>query len=230
MTITIVLDCLGAYLLGGIPFGVIVTRAKGVDIFKVGSGNPGATNVSRAVGKPLGALVFILDVFKGVIPTLVARATIHHDFKGVHAQAWWFVVGLAAVLGHCYSPFLRFRGGKGIATSLGVGLGASPVVAASAFGVFLVAFAFTKFVSIASILAAISGPIFGWVFPNQAWELILVYGLLAVFIIVKHRANIARLVKGTEPKFELKKKGDSNPSLVQPEVEPKEVEESDDAT
>jgi glycerol-3-phosphate acyltransferase PlsY len=210
---TILLDCLFGYLLGSIPFGVIVTRAKGVDIFSFGSGNPGATNVSRAVGKPLGAMVFVLDVLKGVAPALLARSNIQQDMYGVHAQAWWFLAGLSAVLGHCYSPFLRFRGGKGIATSLGAGLGASPVVAGSAFGIFFALFAVTRYVSLASIAAAISGPVFGWVIPNQAWELIVVYGLLALFIVVKHRANIGRLMKGTEPKFDLKKKRDPEPSL-----------------
>ncbi|AIE86705.1 glycerol-3-phosphate 1-O-acyltransferase PlsY [Fimbriimonas ginsengisoli] len=210
---SLLLDCLLAYFIGAIPFGVIVCRSKGIDIFKFGSGNPGATNVSRAVGKPLGALVFLLDVLKGLVPALIARQNVTQDLYGMHAQAWWFVAGLCAVLGHCYSVFLRFRGGKGIATSLGAGLGASPAVAGSAFGIFFVLFGVTRYVSLASIAAAIAGPIFGWVIPGQARELVPVYGLLAVFVVIRHRANIRRLLNGTEPKFESKKKSASNPPL-----------------
>lgn len=197
-----------AYLLGSVPFGVLACRAKGVDIFSVGSGNPGATNVSRAIGKTWGGIVFALDVAKGIVPALVARFLISSDLGPIHAQALWMAVGLMAVVGHCASIFLGFRGGKGIATSLGVGLAASPMVALPAFGIFLIVFAVTRYVSLASILAVPSAVILGWFMPGQARELCVVYLLLAGFVIYRHRGNIRRLREGTEPKFGAKKSAD----------------------
>ena len=112
-----------AYFLGGIPFGVVVARAKGVDIMKFGSGNIGATNVMRALGAPLGIFVFVLDVIKGTIPSLAARWLLPHPWGPVDAQVLWMGAGLMAVLGHCLSPYLKFKGGKGVATAFGIGLG-----------------------------------------------------------------------------------------------------------
>jgi len=195
-----------SYLVGAIPFGVIATRSKGIDIFQFGSGNPGATNVARALGKGWGIAIFVLDVLKGVVPAALARLIIKDGAWGLHAQSLWFAVGLAAVLGHCCSVFLKFRGGKGIATSLGAGIGACPLVALSAFGIFVVVFLVTRFVSLASIVAVISAVAFVFLIPNQAPELALVFLALSIFVIYRHRANIRRLRNGTEPKFTLKKK------------------------
>jgi len=198
-----------AYLIGAIPFGVLATRSKGIDIFQFGSGNPGATNVARALGKTWGMAIFLLDVLKGVVPAVIARLLIKGDAWGLHAQSLWFAVGLAAVAGHCCSVFLRFRGGKGIATSLGAGIGACPLVALSAFGIFLVVFGVTRFVSLASIVAVISAVLFVWLIPQQAPELAVAFILLSIFTIYRHRGNIRRLLNHTEPKFSFKK----NPSV-----------------
>lgn len=201
-----------AYFVGAIPFGVIVCRAHGVDIFQVGSKSTGATNVSRAVGKKWGLIVFALDVLKGVIPAILARSFIHEPVLGLHVQAVWFVVGLAAVLGHCLSVFIGFRGGKGIATALGVGLGATPEIALCAFGIFLLVFAVCRYVSLSSMVAVVSAVVLGFLIPGQAPEVVALYALVAVFVIYRHRANIGRLRNGTEPKFDFKKKPSSGTS------------------
>lgn len=213
MPLVPVLICLvAAYLIGSIPFGVLAARSKGVDIFKEGSGNPGATNVGRVLGKTWGTVVFLLDVAKGIAATLVARNLIPEGVATPHSQTVWFGFGLVAVLGHCYSPFLGFRGGKGIATSLGVGLGACPLVAISSFGIFLVVVAVTRYVSLASIIGVSSAILFGFMFPNQAREMIVVYVVLAVFVSYRHRANVQRLLNGTEAKFGKKKDSPSEPN------------------
>lgn len=195
----------GSYLLGSIPFGVIVSKSKGVDILKFGSGNPGATNVARALGTKWGVFVFILDVLKGMIPAIVAQQFLHHSVKGLPAQVWWFLVGGGAIVGHCLSPFLKFKGGKGIATSLGAGVGAAPAVALPAFGVWIILFFLTRYVSLASIIAMITTVILSATVPGQARELIPIYSVLAAFIIYRHRSNIGRLLNGTEPKYTSKK-------------------------
>lgn len=213
MTSTLILTCVAAYLVGAVPFGYLAAKSKGIDIFQFGSGNPGATNVTRALGKGWGNAVFALDVLKGVLPALAARFVAPHQVGPLHAQAIWFLVGLFAVAGHCASPFLGFRGGKGIATSLGVGLAAAPVVALIAFGIFLVAFLVTRYISFSSIVAVCSTVVLGWFIPGQAPELIVVYVLLSVFVLYRHRGNIRRLREGTEPKFAFRKVTPSVPGL-----------------
>jgi acyl phosphate:glycerol-3-phosphate acyltransferase len=216
---SLLLSCAVGYLIGAVPFGVMATRSQGIDIFQFGSGNPGATNVARALGKKWGIAIFLLDVLKGVIPALLARAMVPSPVGGVPAQVLWFAVGICAVLGHCFSVFLRFRGGKGIATLLGAGIGACPLVAGAGFGIFLLVFAVTRYVSLASIVAVPSAAIFGWLIPGQARELVAVYLLLTVFVVYRHRSNIGRLMAGTEPKF---KAGTSPKAKDQPDVSPEE--------
>lgn len=188
---------IGAYFLGAIPVGYLVARAKGIDILQFGSGNIGATNVHRALGKWLGLLVFVLDVLKGLIPAVLA----YYLFKD---QVYSFAAGMGAVVGHCLSPFLKFKGGKGIATGLGAMLGSSPIVAGVALAAFLLTMILTRYVSLSSIVAALTIVPMGIASHARA-ELIWAFGALAVFIIYKHRANIGRLQKGTEPKFALSK-------------------------
>ena len=186
---------IGAYILGAIPVGVLVARAKGIDILQFGSGNPGATNVHRALGKWLGLLVFVLDVSKGFIPAVAA-------FQLTGSQTLSFWVGMAAVAGHCLSPFLRFKGGKGIATGLGALLGSVPLVALSALGVFILIMILSRYVSLSSLAAATCIVPFGFVFhvePNVKLALFL----LTLFIWFRHWANIKRLLSGSEPKFSL---------------------------
>lgn len=188
-----------AFILGSIPFGFLIAKSKGIDIREVGSGNVGATNVHRALGKSAGLLVFVLDVLKGLIPSVVvlyAAKQLGHTEPQVYA----FCAGLAAVLGHSFTPFLKLKGGKGVATGLGMLLGSSPLVALSAFGVFLVGMFIWRFVSLASILAGVAVPPLGLAFKEPP-ILIGLYGLLAVFIVYRHRSNIKRLAARTEPKF-----------------------------
>jgi len=188
-----------AYIVGSFPFGAWISRLRGVDILAVGSGNIGATNVYRTLGPLIGVIVLVLDVAKGMAPTVIARLVLHED--GFYA----FLPGLAAVLGHCSSPFLKFRGGKGIATGLGALLGATPLVALSALGVFVVCVATTRYVSLASIFAASSVVLFGFLYGDGPIS-VAIYGGLAVFIVYKHRGNIRRLMNGTERRFSLSNK------------------------
>lgn len=192
------LACLvvAAYFLGAVPFGVIITRAKGVDVTKIGSGNTGATNVARAIGKEWAGLVFLLDVMKGFAPAFFARSLTSSEWL-------WYAVGVAAIAGHCASPFLRFKGGKGVATSLGMVFGASPIVAGSGFAIFIVVFLICRYVSLSSIIAVGSS-----VFVAAAlrdWPYTTIGSLLFLFVLYTHRKNIQRLRNGTEPKFRFKK-------------------------
>jgi glycerol-3-phosphate acyltransferase PlsY len=214
MTLAILLVV--SYFVGAIPFGVIVTRAHGINIFEVGSKSTGATNVSRALGKGWALTVFALDVLKGVAPTLAARVLIREPMAGLDPQGIWFVCGLGAVLGHCLSVFIGFRGGKGIATALGVGLAATPEIALCAFGIFLVAFAVCRYISLSSMVAVCSAVVLGLVIPGQSRAVVVLYGLVAVFVIYRHRANIGRLRNGSEPKFDFKKKLPSGTSDDKP--------------
>lgn len=182
----------GAYFLGAVPFGVLIARRMGVDIFAFGSGNPGATNVYRALGKRPAMLVLALDVVKALIPALVARAAFGPD--------WALLVGLAAVVGHSLSPFIGFRGGKGIASGLGAILGSQPAVALGVLGTFLVLFGMTSFVSLASIAAALSSVVFALLFAGSPMSVALFVGLF-IFVVYRHQPNIKRLREGTEPKF-----------------------------
>ena len=183
-----------AYVLGAIPFGVLIARANGVDLFTVGSGNTGATNVYRVLGKGPGLTVFALDVLKGLVPALATHLFFSAD--------WGLVVGLVAVAGHSLSPFIGFRGGKGISTGLGALLGSYPAVALGALGVFLVVFGVTGYVSLASIASAVGAVVFGALFASLFPGLALFVGLL-VFVVIRHLPNIERLRAGTEPKFSL---------------------------
>lgn len=187
---------ISAYLLGSIPFGVLVARSKGIDIMSVGSGNVGATNVYRTLGWGPGLLVFLLDVAKGAIPAAISHWLLAD-------KPFAFLVGIFAVVGHGFSPWLKFRGGKGIATGLGALLGSSPLVACSVLGVFVLVLAISRFVSLASIVAAGSLIGFGVLFHDPT-PMIAGYGLLFVFVVAKHISNIQRLIAGTERKFSLR--------------------------
>jgi glycerol-3-phosphate acyltransferase PlsY len=187
----------GAFLIGAIPFGYLVARMNGVDILSAGSGNIGATNVYRVLGTGPFIMVWILDVGKGLGTAFAARSILD-------SQEWALCAGLAAVAGHCLSPFLKFRGGKGVATSFGTLLGSSPWVGLCVFGVFGTLVPTTKYVSVASIAAAISVVVFGLVFADP-WPMIAAYVALAVFVVWRHRGNIRRLMNGTEPRFQLRK-------------------------
>jgi glycerol-3-phosphate acyltransferase PlsY len=196
---------LAAYLLGSIPFGFILVRLfLKEDIRAKGSGNIGATNVVRSGAKKLGILTFVLDACKGFIAVwLASRIALLPAIAAVPLQNAEALAALCAILGHIYTVWLRFKGGKGVATAFGVFLALAPLAAVAALIVFILAFALSKYVSLASILAAVAFPIFAVLLPHPArspW-LIAVLIFVPVIVIAKHRQNIARLLNGTEYRF-----------------------------
>ena len=193
-----------AYLVGSIPTGFLVAKAKGVDIRSVGSGNIGATNAFRVLGKGAGSFVLLFDAFKGwsavkLLVPLITGMDLCEDCESVRLLA-----GLAAVLGHNYTCWLKFKGGKGIATSAGVLLAWMPPVLLTILAVWIVVFYASRYVSLASVAAAVALPI-----SALAWRYSLtLFGVsmcLAVLAIYKHKPNIQRLLAGTENRFETKK-------------------------
>lgn len=195
--LTAFLVVLAGYLLGAIPFAVLVARSAGVDILKAGSGNPGATNVLRTLGKGPGYLVFFLDFLKGF--TAAFWPVVFAD--GAGPVEWLPILGLAgAILGHSFSVFLRFRGGKGVATTIGGLLAMQPWVVLIGVAVWLAVFYSTRYVSLASILLGVSLPISTWFFRSFPGDFLFAL-LLAVVIVVRHQANIRRLVRGEENRF-----------------------------
>ena len=182
-----------AYLLGSVPTGYILGSRAGIDVRKAGSGNVGATNVARVVGKPQGIVTLIADVMKGFVPVFVAG----HLNLGSMAMA---LAGTAAFLGHLYPVFLGFRGGKGVATALGVFLGLAPLTTFVLIVIFAVAMLATRIVSLSSMIAAAAAPITLWIFSYPP-DLVGAGVFLAMMIVWRHRANIRRLVDGIEPKF-----------------------------
>ena len=192
---------LAAYLLGSIPNGLLIARLKGVDLQKVGSGNIGATNVFRCVGKGWGVLAFVLDAVKGFVPAFVFPRLLEF------APPWLgLACGVAAVAGHNWPVWLKFKGGKGVSTSAGMLLGIAPAAVGIGFAVFAATVALTRFVSLGSILAAIAVPA-AYLWMNGADNRLLAGALvlMGLLVIVKHRANIGRLLKGTEPRIVGKK-------------------------
>ena len=183
-----------AYLFGALPIGLLVGRmVKGIDVRDYGSGNIGASNVWRTLGPLWGVVVFLADFCKGYFPTLLAGR--------VHDVSPWLpvLVGLAAVLGHNFSPFLKFKGGKGVATSLGVVYGLSPVAAALGFALWGVCLLITRYISVSSMIAAVATSLL-LIGLNRDLPHVLFAILVASFVIVKHRSNMTRLKAGTEPK------------------------------
>ncbi len=195
---------LASYLLGSIPFGYLVAKAHGVDILHTGSGSTGTTNIGRTIGKGPAVLVFVLDVIKGLIPPLAAKALLRGNEFGLTPADHAVLAGLCAIIGHTASPFIRFKGGKGIATGLGVLSAATPVVALCALGSFIVLFAASRIVSVAS-MAAVSGMVIGAAVTRQTPLCIVVYLALGGYVVYRHRANLRRLSKGEEPKFQFKR-------------------------
>ncbi len=194
-----------AYVLGSLPFGYWVAKAKGVNILEVGSKNPGATNVKRTVGRGAGNLVFTLDVFKGIIATVVPlllelggpRGTTGYDLGGVLGVA-------GAVLGHSFSVFLGFRGGKGVATAAGGLFVLMPVPCLVAAAVWVATYYASKYVSLASILAAAAIAVLPWVFFEFGPAPRTMATLLGLLVIARHHANIRRLLAGTEHRWDRK--------------------------
>jgi len=201
-----------AYVIGSIPVGLIVGRAKGIDPRLGGSGNIGATNLGRLLGGRIFALVFSLDLLKGALPTLAAGALLRFEPANRAGYLLWILVGFAAVMGHLFSLFLRFKGGKGVATSTGVLVGIYPyftIAAIIAVIVWLVVFGITRYVSVGSIVGSLSfplayvaiGTVCGWPILDAQLPLLIFAVLMAMLIVFKHRGNIARLRAGTENRF-----------------------------
>lgn len=205
-----------AYLLGSIPFGYLLVRTfRHEDIRATGSGNIGATNVARSGAPGLGFATLVLDLGKGALAVIAAFLIASHSraFAGQtvavarsHAFDLAMAAAIAAVIGHVFPVWLGFRGGKGVATALGVFLVLSPALGASILLVFIVAFALTRYVSLSSILAAASVPIMALLFGHNLTSIVR-FGLIFIpaLVIFKHHANIRRLINGTEPKFGKKK-------------------------
>ncbi|HNQ34737.1 MAG TPA: glycerol-3-phosphate 1-O-acyltransferase PlsY [bacterium] len=188
----------GAYLLGAIPFGYLAGRLAGVDVRKAGSGNIGATNVLRTVGRGPAAATLLLDILKGFLPVWLARR------PWALPPAWVAAIALAVVAGHVFSPFLKFRGGKGVATAVGVLLGISPPAALAAVAVFGLVFGLGRIVSLASLAAAVLLPfLLGLLAPEPAYAIF--GGLVGALVVLRHRANLDRLLSRSEPRTQWKK-------------------------
>ena len=184
-----------AYLCGAIPFGYIIAKLfKHIDIRKQGSGNTGATNVYRTISKPLGILTLILDALKGFIPVYLVTLT--------NPSSYWIVIAVALVtiLGHIFTVFLNFKGGKGVATACGAFLAMNSLAVLICFLVFVIILLIFRYVSLASIFAAITLPISLYLL-NSSSELLFFSFVISVLVIVRHISNIKRLLNGTENKI-----------------------------
>ncbi len=192
--IIILLYLVATYFISSIPFGLIVGKLFGKDVRKEGSGNIGATNVTRVIGKKAGFLVLILDMAKGYIPTAYAFHFFYGETKII------MLVAITAIIGHCFSVFLNFKGGKGVATAFGVMLALSPKATLIIAGIWIGSFLVSGYVSLSSILAASLTPIIV-LFIEKDFYLTLATFIMAVIIIAKHSSNIKRLIQGTESRF-----------------------------
>lgn len=206
------------FLVGTIPTGLVIARSRGIDIRQHGSGNIGATNVARVLGKRLGLLCFVIDLLKGLVPTVgagIAGGALGRSDLPVGLAWAWLLAMAMPILGHMFSPWVSFKGGKGVATGLGCLLGVFPQLTFAALGalaVWIVAVAVWRYVGLASCLAALTLPGLaaatawarggpqGPVAPS-AWPFLVTTSLLAALVIVKHRGNLARTWKGTESKI-----------------------------
>ena len=182
-----------SYLLGSVPSGLIIGKLSGLDVRKAGSGNIGATNVARLLGKTGGLLTLVGDTAKGFIPVLVVQ-------QMGFSYSVTALVGVAAFLGHLYPIFLKFKGGKGVATSFGVLLGLAPLATMILLVVFAAVAFTTRIVSLSSMGTAVAAPLVLWLFyyfPSY----VIVTAFMALMIVFRHYANIQRLLNGTEPRF-----------------------------
>jgi glycerol-3-phosphate acyltransferase PlsY len=202
---------IGAYLLGAVPFGLLIAAFHGVDLRKVGSGNIGATNLSRALGKKWAYFCFALDFAKGLLPTLAAGIYLS-NLTGTAGLLARLAVGCAAVIGHIFPVYLRFKGGKGVATSFGVAIGFWPyytLCAGISLLVWVIFVLIWRYVSLASLAAAVAFPVAlaasiaivpGWRF-SELWPLFTVAVGIPLLVFIRHRENISRLLSGNESKI-----------------------------
>lgn len=200
-----------SYLLGSLPTAYILGRIlKGIDIRRFGSGNVGSTNALRVLGKVAGITVLIIDILKGIIPTIFIADFIIWRSSLLSQEMFRIILGMAAVIGHSWTIFLNFKGGKGVATSLGVLIGLAIKVPGFQFVLICSVFVWScclllsRMVSLASILTALGLPLFMFLF-NQSKELIIICIFFSAFIILRHRSNIQRILQGKEPHLTFKK-------------------------
>jgi glycerol-3-phosphate acyltransferase PlsY len=196
---------LGAYFLGSLPTGFLVARAKGIDIRKVGSGNIGATNAMRILGRPAGSFVLLVDALKGFAAVCLCAFLGRKFYATADLETLCIVAGIGAVLGHNYTCWLKFKGGKGIATTAGVYLALAPWALLVALVVFILSVVLTKYVSVGSVTSAIALPATVWVMTPHNVFLGSVTTALGALAIYKHKSNIQRLMKGTENRIGQKK-------------------------
>jgi acyl phosphate:glycerol-3-phosphate acyltransferase len=196
----VVIFMITGYLFGSFPTGVIIgKKLKNIDIREHGSKNSGATNAYRVLGTKFGLAVLIIDILKGFIPLMIAKQLGIGDNTLI-------IIGITAIIGHTFSPFLNFKGGKGVATSLGVFLYLVPYVILTLILIFIVIVYFSKYISLASITVSFLFPILVLLFDrvdpkDNKWVVFSAGVIIAAYIILKHKSNIVRLIKGTENKF-----------------------------
>ncbi|OGS21820.1 MAG: acyl-phosphate glycerol 3-phosphate acyltransferase [Elusimicrobia bacterium RIFOXYA2_FULL_40_6] len=194
----IILITVTSYLLGSVPTAYLFAKIiKGIDIRKHGSGNPGATNVFRTVGKTAGIIVFTIDMMKGFLAVYLVSRLFNYDTN------YSLLAGIAAIAGHNWTVWLSFKGGKGVATGAGVVFALLPISAASGVAVFFVLLLSTKYVSLSSIVSSAVVAIVTWLYPANSLLIKIVITLLCSVIILRHKSNILRLAKGEEPKIKL---------------------------
>jgi glycerol-3-phosphate acyltransferase PlsY len=196
---TIIFLTIVAYLFGAVPFGLLVARSRGVDIREKGSGNIGATNVFRVIGKGWGIFTLVLDALKGFIPAFF------FPMLGNVDPVYGVLFGFAAILGHTFPIYLKFKGGKGVATSAGVLLGVAPVAVGVGLFFFVITVVISRYVSLASITAAIAVAVTVWVEGEKVMIVKVVLTMMSLLIVWLHRTNIKRLLNGTENRFGKKK-------------------------
>ena len=207
-SIIIIIHIIAAYIIGSIPTSYIAGKLfKGIDIREHGSGNVGATNAVRVLGVKIGIPVMLVDILKGAVPVIIANRTM----TGVdHSSEWLLLVGVATIVGHIFTLFLKFKGGKGVATSAGVFGALTPISLGCALAVFIILVAVSKYVSLGSIFAALTLAISQIVLyltgKDTGLYLLILTCLIAFLIIIKHKKNIGRLLKGNENKLTFKKK------------------------
>ena len=200
-----IVTALVAYLLGSIPTGFLVAKARGVDIRTVGSGNIGATNAFRVLGKGFGIFVLLMDALKGWVAVVVVARIVNQLLPGVPLEYLSITAGIAAILGHNFTCWLHFKGGKGIATSAGILIALVPLALLIILAIFIILFLTTRYVSVGSIAASFALPFATW-FTQHDIGLTAVMAAIGALAILKHRKNIQRLLNGTENRIQFKKK------------------------
>jgi len=198
--ITLLVAVFVSYMAGSVPTAYLFAKSKGIDIRSVGSGNVGATNVYRSIGRGAGFFVLMIDILKGVLPVLLIPFVARPSETFMAADLYKVIIGSSTICGHIWTVFLNFRGGKGVATTTGVLIVLAPKIFLFAFLIWVIFFSFMRYVSVASIMAALSLPV-GAVFFRAHFSVMIFCFVICAVGIYKHKENIVRLIKGTESKI-----------------------------